>query len=46
MKLLIDESVDVDLRHELVGHDAYTVITTDRNIEHQQQQSRIVHILP
>ena len=25
MKVLIDESIDVDFRHELAGHDAYTV---------------------
>ncbi len=25
MKVLIDESLDVDLRHELVGHDAFTI---------------------
>jgi hypothetical protein len=25
VKLLLDESLDVDLRHELVGHDVYTV---------------------
>jgi hypothetical protein len=66
VKLLLDESLDVELRHELVGHDAYTVsfmgwkglkngallataaadgfdalITTDRNIEHQQNLSML-----
>ena len=61
MKVLLDESIDVEFRHEVVGHDVYTVtymrwnglkngallaqaaehgfdalVTTDRNIPHQQ----------
>jgi predicted nuclease of predicted toxin-antitoxin system len=61
MKLLLDECLPIDLRHDIPGHDVFTVgfmgwkgvkngqllslaasdgfdalITTDRNIEHQQ----------